>query len=305
MAGLIEVYRNSINSWDCEMMGHLNVQFYVAKAVDGLSALGQHLGLGPAFVRDQGARMRVREQHIRFLREQRPGAPVTIRAGVLEASARRIRVYEEMQNTGTREVAATFVADVELQDVHTGRPLMLPASARDATQRLRTDLPSYAAPRGLGLTAPRLAPALTDANSNGMVATYLGEVKNAMCDEHGRMTTAACMGVVSDAFPNLLAEAGQTGRPHTGLGGAALEYRFVYRQTPRVGDLIGLRSGIKSIGSKTYVICHWMFDMVSAEAVATAEQVAVMLDLNARKAIAITDEVRVGLQRVLVVGIAI
>lgn len=305
MAGLTVVYRNSVNSWDCDMMGHLNVQFYVAMAVEGLSGLGQRLGLGSACVRDQEVRMRVGQHHIRFLREQRPGAPVTIRAGVLEVTSRRMRVYEEMLNTGTGEVAATFVTDVALQDVHTGRMLVLPDAARDTVESFRADLPPYAAPRGLALTEPRPAPTLAEAESNGMVATYLGEVKSTMCDEYKRMTTPSCMGVVSDAFPNLLAATGQADRLHRGVGGAALEYRFVYRQMPHVGDIIALRSGIKSLSDKTYIVCHWMFDVATGEAVATAEQVAVMLDLKARKALAITDEIRAGLQRVLVRGIAV
>lgn len=303
MTDPVEVYRSSVNTWETDMMGHMNVQFYVDKATDGLLGLGHRLGLGPDYVRRHGARLVARDHHIRFLREQHPGAPLQIFAGVTDAGPRGLRVYEEMRNTGNGEVAATFAAEVELQDVVSREPLALPDSALDAAGMLEVDLPGHGAPRGLGLAEPRPAPTLDEAMSNGMVPTYRGVVKRAMCDEDDRMATRAYMGVVSDAVPNLLAETGQPDRSRTGVGGAALEYRFIYRQTPRPGDLIGLYTGIKDIGSKAYRFCHWMFDLSTGEAVATAEAVAVMLDLEARKAMVIPDDVRAALEKVLVPGL--
>ena len=76
------------------------------------------------------------------------------------------------------------------------------------------------------------------------------------------------------------------------IGGAALEYRLVYRQTPRLGDRLILRSGLKALGSKTFGWGHWLFDANSGACVAGAESVAVMLDLIARKAIAIPENER-------------
>ena len=35
---MIEVYRGSINTWECDEMGHMNVRFYVAKMMEGLAA---------------------------------------------------------------------------------------------------------------------------------------------------------------------------------------------------------------------------------------------------------------------------
>ena len=46
---MIELYRGSINTWECDEMGHMNVRFYVAKAMEGLAEVAHVVGLGHAF----------------------------------------------------------------------------------------------------------------------------------------------------------------------------------------------------------------------------------------------------------------
>src|SRR5690625_1698992 len=115
-AAPIEVYRNSVQTWESDQMGHMNVQFYVDKSASGLAVLAHFLGLGPEFTRTEKARLVHREQHIRFLREQHPGAPLKMVAGILDANPDRLRVYQELTNTFNGEVAATFSSEVQLLD---------------------------------------------------------------------------------------------------------------------------------------------------------------------------------------------
>lgn len=305
MTELIEVYRNSVNSWEADMMGHLNVQHYVAKAVEGLAVLGQVLGLPPALLREEGLRLLPTEQHIRFLREQRPGAPIRIMAGVLEASPERLRIYQEMRNTLSNDVAATFVSEVALTGRGDRKAVRFPAGVVTEADRYRVSLPEHGAPRGLALDPPRAAPTLAEAEANGMLPTYTGIVRGDMCEDDGRMATRAYMGVVSDSVPNLLAQIRREDRSRSGIGGAALEYRFVYRRAPRQDDVIVLRTGIKDIASKAYTFCHWMFDRATGEAVATAEAVAVALDMEARKAIPIPEAMRAALEEATVPGLSV
>ena len=77
---MIELYRGSINTWECDEMGHMNVRFYVAKAMEGLAELAHIAGLGHAFRANVQSTLRPREQHIRFMKEAHAGAPFTIDA---------------------------------------------------------------------------------------------------------------------------------------------------------------------------------------------------------------------------------
>lgn len=300
MAELVEVYRNSVQTWECDQMGHMNVQFYLDKSASGLTVLGHYLGLGPDYTREEKARLRFTTHHVRFLREQRAGEPLCMKGGVLDAGTDSLRVYLELTNPGTEEVAATFAADVELQDIASGDRRPLPQTVLDRARDLRAELPEYAAPRGLEMAPPRPAPTLAEAEAMGLLLTYTGVVQPQMCDEDGLMAIRWYMGVISDAIPNLITATRGPRRGSGGggkVGGAALEYRFVYHKRPRSGDLLTLRSGIKNVGSKAYTLCHWLFDLTSGEAVATAEAVAIMFDLEARKAIVIPDRARAGLER--------
>ena len=306
MSKMIDVVRSSVQTWQADQMGHMNVQFYLDHATQGLAALGVHLGLGPRFAAGEQARLAARDHHVRFLREQRPGAPFTIRAGVLDVTDFGLRVYEEMWNTVSGEVAATFAADVELVDEDSREVKPLPAKAKAAAKNLIVDLPAHGAPRGLALYEPRPAPTLAEAEKMGLVFTWQGEVQAAQCDAQGFLSARHFMGIVSDGIPNLLGLVrGDDRSKNSRVGGAALEYRFHYHRYPRAGDVVTLRSGLKEVSPKTYIWGHWLFDLETGKCVATAEAVAIALDLETRKAIPIPDEMRAQLEAHVVPGLGV
>jgi acyl-CoA thioester hydrolase len=45
----IEVWRGGVAAWEADEMGHLNVGFYVAKAMEALAGLAAELGMPRAF----------------------------------------------------------------------------------------------------------------------------------------------------------------------------------------------------------------------------------------------------------------
>lgn len=309
MSEMIEVARSSVQTWECDQMGHMNVQFYVDKATQGLAALAVKLGLGRRFVASEGARLFARDHHVRFLREQRPGAPYFWRSGVLEVHDYSLRVYSEMVNTVSGDIAATVTAEVELLDEEKRSVLPLPAKAKTAAHGLMIELPAHGAPRGLTMDTPRAAPTLADADKMGMTSTFTGEVLDDMCDGQNFMTTRFYMGIVSDSIPNLLAKTRGEDRSSSiaggNIGGAALEYRFIYRRMPQLGDVLTLRSGLKAVSEKTYVWAHWLFDYETGACVSTSEAVAISLDLVARKAVPIPEQMRLGLEKLVIPGLSV
>lgn len=306
MAEMIDVARSSVQTWQADQMGHMNVQFYADQATQALAALGVHLGLGPRYIDAERARLIARDHHMRFLREQRPGAPFTIRAGMLNVEDFGLRVYLEMWNTASGEIAATFAADVELMDEDSRETRPLTMRAKKDAKKLMIELPAHGAPRGLELYAPRVAPTLDEANKMGLIFTWQGEIQASQCDGQGILGTRHVMGIVSDSIPNLLAKTQGGDRSKTPrVGGAALEYRLHYHTFPRMGAVLTLRSGLKEVGPKTYTWCHWLFDLETGKCVATAEAVAIALDLETRRAIPIPDEMREGLEPLVVAGLGV
>ncbi|MCC5859236.1 MAG: acyl-ACP thioesterase [Ectothiorhodospiraceae bacterium] len=300
---MIEAYRNSVRIWECDDMGHMNIQFYVDKATGALEVLSRRLGLPASDPGQAGPRLVVREHHIRFLREQLPGAPIVIHAGVLDTDGDQMRIYFEMRNPATEQVAATLVARTELADPERGvQPL--PPELRERAEALRTELPEHGAPRGLELDPPRKPLTLREADEWGLLATYLTPLEPQLVDSQGYMFTRGYIGVISDSIPNFLSHMGNWDRSGSRIGGAALEYRVVYRQRARQGCVLALRTGLRHVGPKAYTFCHWLFDNDTGQAVASAEAVAVMFDLEARRAIAIPEERRGPLERLVVPGLS-
>ena len=305
MSKMIETARSSVQTWECDQMGHMNVQFYMAKEAEGMATLASALGLRTRSEVNAHAVLVPREQHIRFHRELRPGAPFIVQGGVLQAKSEGVVLYQEMNNAATSSLSATFVTYAEWSDLEYRTGLPLPVVAVSKSTAYTTELPAHGAARGLELVPPRPAPLLSEAQDMGLITTFQGCVQDEHCDRYGYMHTRCYMGRVSDAIPNLIAQTTGRDRSTPDVGGAALEYRFLYRTQARAGDLLMIKSGLKSVSAKTYVWCHWLFDAESGQCFATAEAVAVSLDLRERKAIEIPPALRSRLEGLIVPDISI
>ena len=78
------LYQGSVNTWECDDGGHLNVRFHLERAMAGLAHLGAALGVPRAFTQAAGSTLVPFEAHIRFLKEARPGAPLVMHGGVVK-----------------------------------------------------------------------------------------------------------------------------------------------------------------------------------------------------------------------------
>jgi acyl-CoA thioester hydrolase len=299
----IEVLRSGVNTWECDQMGHLNVRHYLARANQGLVTLLLQLGLLPSQMRAQGLALRTRDQHVRFLRELRPGTSFSVHAGVVSASAQRLFVFEEMRLVHEPAVAASMLSEVSLEEVATGDELPFSDAVLAHARALTTDIPTESAPRGVERITPRVPPMRDEALERGLVGAFLGPVLPEDCDAFGVMTEGAFMARVSDGMGHLFNSLRST--RHSGVGGAALEYRYVFHERPRLGDVIEVRSGLKGVGRKTTHLCHWIFNVETGRCAATSEAVAVSFDLTTRKSLDISPEARTALLERVVPGLSV
>lgn len=294
---MLEVFRSSVNVWECDQMGHLNVRHYFGRANDGLSVLTLELGLSPAQLRREGLALRAADQHIRFRRELRPGTPVCVRAGVVSFSREQLNTYQEFSIRPGDELSATILTDAVLLDVATGQPRPFPAQLATTVQPLTTEVPAHGAARGISREPARAALTRRQAIERGLMGTYLGPIFAEDCDDSGLMRESGFMAKISDGIAHYL-QAVRARPPE--LGGAALEYRFAFRRWPRRGDAIEVRSGLKALGNKTMHLCHHVFDLESGECLASSEAVIVSFDLKARAAVEIAPESRAALEPLII-----
>lgn len=293
---MIDLLIGSVQVGECDIMGHMNVRHYLARGRAALAALGIAVGLGPAVLRRRGQRLRMIDQHIRFVREMLAGTPFVIRGGVLGRRGPALRVLLEIRHGSTEVVAATMVDDVVLAG---GDGAMHPIEVDVPT----VALPEHAAPRGLRFGPPAEPLSRERAERIGLRRIQLGAIGPDDCDAHGSMREESVIARIWDGLPHL------TGfiraEPERKLGGAALEYRIVYRQPARLGDVVEVRSGLRAIGGKTSEWNHYLYDVETGEPVAAAASLGVAFDLATRKAVAPDEATLRQLQAQLVPDLAI
>ncbi len=292
--GGLEVWRGGVNTWECDEMGHMNVRFYVSRAMEGLVGFAAAMGLEGAFRANADATLIVKDHHIRFLREARAGAPLHMVAGLVDFGESEARLLQLLIH-GNGELAASFQTLVAHATARDGRPFPWSDRTRDLAQGLTIAVPQRGAPRSLGLEPSAGGASLARARAMNLIALSSGAFGAQDCDVFGRARADLFIGRVSDGVPSLAAAFGGRAvgaeRPER-VGGAVLEYRLAYHAWPRAGDRFAVRSGLAGFDDRAQRVAHWILDPASGEPWVTSEAIAIALDLDARKIIPIGDEAK-------------
>ncbi|MDJ0921463.1 MAG: thioesterase family protein [Henriciella sp.] len=287
---MIPLWKGSTNAWDCDEMGHMNVRVYLEKAFEGLGAFAAAIHMPHAYRANASSTLLPVEQHMRFIRESRPGEPLTMSGCVLEWDDTSALIYQEMRHRDGRPAAA-FRTRVFHVAAKTGAKFPWSTRSRAQLEALTETPPEDTRPRSLNLNDAPLPPQdarLETAEKIGAPEIGRGLVAPNQCDVHGRMQAAWFMGRLSDSVPNLLYDwrlAVAASKAVADTGGAVLEYRMVYRKWPRAGDRFVIHTSLAGVTEKTHSLAHWVLDPDTGEAWITSEAVTVTLDLTTRKII--------------------
>jgi len=306
----IEVWRGCVNTWECDEMGHMNVRFYVVRAMEGLVGLAAALGMPQAFSPFANATLILREQHIRFLREARPGAPLHMRGGVIAIDETEARLLLVLFHASGEPAASFQVVVAHVTAGDDPRPFPWPRQSRELAEALTLAAPAYAAARSVNLAPFVSRASLAEADRLGLTAISAGAFAGQDCDVFGRMRPEQFIGRVSDGIATLASSTravildNAEPRPQR-IGGAVLEYRLAHLAWPRAGDRFVVRSGMAGIDERTQRLMHWMLDPNSGKAWGTSEAVAVTLDLDARKIVTVSPAARKALEARVIAGLTL
>lgn len=100
-------YRGSVYPAQCDHMGHMNVQWYVAKFDEATWNFLASLGITSTYMREHDRGMAALEQHIKYMRELNAGDIITVRSQLTSLSGKIIKFRHEMFNGETGELAST------------------------------------------------------------------------------------------------------------------------------------------------------------------------------------------------------
>jgi acyl-CoA thioester hydrolase len=305
----VEVWRGGVNPWECDAMGHLNVRFYMTRMTEAMVGAAAALGMPHAYAPGASATLMIREQHIRFLREARPGARLHMRAGVLGIEETEALLLLALYHTQTGEPSATWTTRVSHITAGEARPFPWTRQTLERVGALMVEAPAYAAPRSLSAGPIYGEASLERAKALGLTQISLGALRPQDCDPFGRMGAEQFVARVSDGVSQIATDvraiiAEQTGGPPERVGGAVLEYRLAYLDWPRAGDRVAIWSGLARSERNVHHYAHWMLDPETGKPWGVAASVAASFDLDTRRIIPVAPAAHDRLQAIAIRDLA-
>ncbi len=269
-------YRGSVNRWECDENDHLNVRFFIDKHMQTLLGASTPLSLE---LEDVGLPLQIHSQHLKFLAEARLATPLSGYAGIVACGENWVQVLTELRHSFTEEVLCTCIHKV-----------------KHNTRVLTDDLPNYASPRGVtGEVELYNNQALAKMPGFGFLPISQGTVNGQEVNADGLLCVHQYMARISDGMPHLWGhtyanEDGKYKIPED-QGGAVLEFRVAYHTPLRLGQSFVVYSGILQVGRKVQNFAHMFFNVSTGVLCASAEAVAVRMDLNERRAVTLTPDI--------------
>jgi acyl-CoA thioester hydrolase len=290
VSGYLPIYRGVANAWECDVMGHLNVQHYTAKLSEGLAHLRAAFGMTPSWIRANRKTMIVRRSLNRHFAELRAGAILGVEAQLLRVGEDDAEIVAEALNAEDGRLSASFELRAVCFDLEARREAPWPDELRPRLEALIG--PRRDAPRAPSSGTPSRLP--SGRSFAEPLLTGRGAVMAWQADEHGHMAMRFYLAQVTNAVGHMRKALGLDREHLVGnrWGSAALEYRIDYLRELRAGDIVSLHSGLLEVGAKTFRYGHRLIDEGTGDTCALYDVVTCMFDLDKRRAMAIPDFVR-------------
>ena len=128
-----------------------------------------------------------------------------------------------------------------------------------------------------------------------MIVVQKGVAHPWMCDVIGHMTTRHYVAMFDDAAYHLLYTVfGWAGArdPDGKIGWSDARHVIEYKAEVLAGDVLVVRSGLTKVGTKSITIFYEMTNLEKNEIAATLECVCVLIDLQARKSVELSEQLR-------------
>ena len=125
-----------------------------------------------------------------------------------------------------------------------------------------------------------------------MISCYKGTAHPWFCDVMGHMNIRHFMAMFDESSYQLLFQVfGWSGNPDNsgGQGWADVKHVIEYQSEVRAGDLLEVRACISKVGTKSIGIRYEMSNSVSKDVTATLECICVLIDLESRESVPLSD----------------
>ena len=290
------IYKNSVQLHEIDNLGHMNVQYYLKHCLDSCILNFKIYNL-ISNVSNKEESFVLEKVNIRYLNEQRLGAPFSINFYISKIENDKILILQEMENLETKKISSTFILSFKIRKQIKMIKNKFENFLMDYPNKFKI-APSYAEIRGL-LNINKLKLSYEKLLDYPKIFnTFCGIAKNKDSNNSETLDAADYMGIVSASVPNLLMMSNHS-ISKTNIGGAAVEYEFYFNEFVKTGTCIKLLSGLRNIKNKTYTWSHWLIDIDKEKILAEANAVIVTMDLKKRKSVQIPNKMKVALEKII------
>ena len=282
---LIPGYGGVAQTWECDLMGHLNVSHFFGRASDHASFTRHALGMAPSAMVAADRGTVALEEHGRFHREVVAGTTMIGRSAPIEIGPRTMQIYHEFRDPQDR-LQACFKTLIGHFDTANRKLVPWTDKTLALAEAARIELPAHAALRFVP-EGTRLAP-MTREDSLAAGFERLGgtTVNSWECDQFGHMNTMFYIRRQTEVARYLWHRIGidLDVMNAQGSGFVVGEMRVSYVSEVREGDIVETYSGIREVTDKSALVEHRLFNAETG-ALSSLALVRVMhFDLTTRRA---------------------
>lgn len=280
----LETLLSFVNTWECDENDHLNVQFYFDKFEEADRQFRMLTGFSEALV---GSR---RVRHARYHVELMAGSLLKVASYVAFDGPHMLSVVHEMTEVSTGEVCATAI------DGYTPNP----SSAKQLRARFKDveeNISKMAAPRGISASAFSGKPSAEDLLKNGGAITGRATVLPKHLTVEQKAGDTFALSCFSDAAAHIWEQTPMNTAwlDENEYGRVALEQKLSWISPLKLGDMVEVVSCVTGHQGNTFTIRQHMFEARTKRLAAVCDQVSISMDLNNRKVVPLTDDIRAAL----------
>ncbi|WP_040615805.1 thioesterase family protein [Roseibium sp. TrichSKD4] len=270
---LITLY-SFVNRWECDENDHLNVQFYFSRFEEADRQFRLSTGLSETLV---GAR---RVRHVRYHKEMRCGDLITVSSYIAFDGPHMLTVIHQMHNATTDELTATAIDGYEPNSSSV-------KALRTRFKDYNRPIPDEATPRGLAPTPTQFRSSMDGLLQAGASICFKGTVLPRHIGTDQRADDGFALSCFTDGVAHIWEQTPMTHAYLTenGYGRVAAEMKLTWLSPLKVGDAVGVVSGVTSMGDKVFTLRHHLFETRTQRITAICDVVAMMMDLKTRKAV--------------------
>lgn len=263
------VHRGYVNPWECDEMGHMNLQFHAAKFSDALAHLAALADVPTP---------RLHHLHFRFSHEMRASDLVTIRASALTQDRAQLALQFLLAN-GDEVLASSQIAEMSCADARAAARLL--AIAGEGAPH------KQAQPRAIEAAAFVQAPSLTPEQSVRRFESIRSVVRADDCASGGEASVRFMMARISEAQAHMwqAADIGRHWQVQENLATASAELGLRFHGALVAGDPFFITTAFQAAGAKVMRFSHHLFHASSGAPILAAEGAAVLIDRTTRRAV--------------------